>query len=417
MKGFFSVLELPTVTASGIVTGEPQCGRCGFYRKCNTPKMKPYGKGKKNILIVSEYPGTEEDKTGKALSGNSGRFLEDVFDRFGFSIRHDCHLTYALICKPSAEPKTAHINYCSPNLVNTIKELAPKVIITLGAKAIQSLASYVWKPEISTDHMKMEPWAGWQIPSRILNAWICPTYHPAYVLRQRDEGKCPMIEKFFSKNIMNALEKKERPYKESPSIEKKVDCLYDEVRILSALDRFIDSSVPVTFDYETNRRKPENPGGVARCVGLSDGRKSIAFEFSEKTRKRFIDFLKSDVPKTGHNTKFEQKWSKRMFGVWPKNVIWDTMLASHVLSNKRGITELSFQSFVRLGYPDHKNHMKKWLGAEDSEGGSYANNRVMDVPLPVLLKYCGEDVCIENELFYKQLKDFNTTWEDVCRTK
>jgi uracil-DNA glycosylase len=67
LSGFFKGSELKLVKAPSARV--PQCGVCGLWRGCKTPKMEVSGKGKRRILIVGEAPGADEDTQGKPFVG------------------------------------------------------------------------------------------------------------------------------------------------------------------------------------------------------------------------------------------------------------------------------------------------------------------------------------------------------------
>ena len=116
-----------------------QCGACGLYKDCLSPKMPVSGSGDLKILMVGEAPGRQEDKRGEAFVGKAGQELLGMCSSVGFRLRH-CWLTNSLICRPenNATPTSDQIKYCRPNLMKTIKELNPDVIVPLGATAIHS---------------------------------------------------------------------------------------------------------------------------------------------------------------------------------------------------------------------------------------------------------------------------------------
>ncbi len=390
MEGFFSQTEM--VGTSLPVISEldrPKCGACGLLNTCKTPKMAPFNAGKgKKILIVSEAPGPEEDKQGKQLVGNSSHELEQVIRRHGYSLRTDCSLTNSLICHPpdSKIRNEESIAYCRPNLIKTIKEENPKVIILLGGRACQSLIPYLWKPEPVT----VEQMVGWQIPSQKINAWVCPTYHPSYLLHMKDA----LLEKKFSTTIKAALELStmDRPWSNRRSFsEKEVTRIYDPRHVKEALDVMMLTSKSVAFDYETNCLKPDNSYAKIVCASVSNGEQTYAFPMTQEIKPHWKRFLLSDVEKIGQNTKFEDRWSKKIFGVWPKNVKWCGMINSHILDCRPDITSVKFQSFVRLGQPGYDESIKPFLQGK----GGYGKNRIDEVPMKKLLTYCGMDSLLE----------------------
>ena len=104
-------------------------------------------------------------------------------------------------------------------------------------------------------------------------------------------------------------------------------------------------------------------------------------------------FLRSDCPKIGWNCKFESRWSRKKLGVWPRNFVFDGMLAAHVVDNRSEVTSLKFQAFVQLGQESYNDYILPYLKG-DKQGGN-EKNRVKEADLPRLLTYCGMDSLLE----------------------
>ena len=350
-------------------------------------------------MIVSESPGEEEDDAGKLLVGNSSKELARVVSSAGISLHHDCSLTNALICYPDGKAPERAVEYCRPNLIETVKKERPKVIILLGLAAVESLIPYIWTASESVGGM--EQWVGWTIPSQKLNAWVCPTYHPAYLLRMKSK----LLDRTFARNIKAAvrLEATERPWSDASTMpsESAVQLLYSSKEITKALTYFSETGHPVAFDYETNCLKPDNSYAEIVCVGLSNGYKTVAFMLTDIVKPFVKQFLLSPVEKIGHHTKFEDCWTYRIFGIWPKKVKWCGMNNAHILDERPGITGLKFQAFVRFGQPDYSSHIKPYLEGE----GSYGKNRIHDAPQKELLTYCGMDALLEYMEYEHQSKE------------
>src|SRR5690606_3533793 len=105
----------------------------------------------------------------------------------------------------NATPTKKQIEYCRPNLNRTIKQLKPKVIIPLGGTAVQAVLAPIWKEAPGS----ISKWTGWNIPSQELNAWVCPTFHPSYVIRElSDKNKRvnPVPELMFLHQLETAVE-------------------------------------------------------------------------------------------------------------------------------------------------------------------------------------------------------------------
>src|ERR1019366_6190445 len=204
MKGFYTPSSLVSKTSIPLL---PQCGVCGLYKTCKSPKMKVDGRGRKKILLLGEAPGKNEDDKGVPFIGESGQLLERVLKRVGIDMREDCWITNSNICRPpdNRTPTDKEIDYCRPNLINTIKELNPNIIIPLGGIAIQSLIGWTWKESVG----KVNHWLGCKIPNQRPNCWICPNWHPSYVSRlQNQEGKrdeSRIVDFYFLKYLREAV--------------------------------------------------------------------------------------------------------------------------------------------------------------------------------------------------------------------
>ena len=68
----------------------PQCGSCGLYKKCESPKMAVAGHGKRKILIVGESPSQKEDKSGIPFAGNSSFALSEIMKKYNVRLTKNC---------------------------------------------------------------------------------------------------------------------------------------------------------------------------------------------------------------------------------------------------------------------------------------------------------------------------------------
>lgn len=239
--GFLQLSELERKPPAPIT---PQCGKCGLKDKCQSPLMKPTGKGKRGILIVGEAPGADEDAQGVQFVGKTGQRLRRVIRDAGLDPNRDCWFTNALICRPPnneiADQKM--IGYCRPNLLKTIRELNPSTILLLGATAVRSLIGSIWRE--STDGITR--WVGWKIPAQKLNAWVCPAWHPSHVERQAEDK---VLNDQFDTHVTEALHLQGRPWKEIPDFRKKVEVITDRMDAAKAIRQMIGPT-PAAFDYE-----------------------------------------------------------------------------------------------------------------------------------------------------------------------
>lgn len=387
MNGFFTTSECLTKSPLPLL---PRCGECGLYRSCQSPKMAVAGNGRRKILVVGEAPGRTEDSRGKPFVGKSGKYLQGVLAEYGVDLFRDCYVTNAAICRPAKNklPEKA-IDHCRPNIVRAIQELQPEVVILLGAAPVRSVIGWLWKEDVG----RIGRWAGWQIPSQKINAWVVPTWHPAAVLREQDGKSGGVMELCFKQHLEAACKLEGRPWRKLPDYHRQIELVFDQDR---AEDIFVnlkvgDPSRPVAWDVETNMLKPDAEGAEIICVSVCDGEMSYAFPWHASVVYWMKELLVSQVPKIASNAKFEERWTRKVFGHGVRNWAWDTMLAAHIFDNRPGITSIKFQAFVTLGVDSWDDTVKPFFTSK----GSNEPNRIREVALPKLLEYCAMDSLME----------------------
>jgi len=365
--------------------------------------MPVTGKGHKKILIVAEAPGEEEDKKGIQLIGKSGQLLRRHLKKMNVDLDKDCWKTNAVICykKNNPTPSDEIIEACRPNLMKTIKQCQPNVIILLGKIAIKSLISVLWKE----DDGILSKWTDYEIPCHNPNTWIICTYHPAYLLRKNDR----VLNRFFEKHLKTAVRKsKSKPWKEVPNYRDQVDIIMNPSQASQILLEMMSKGGPIAFDYETNCLKPEGEGTkIISCSVCWRGNKTIAFPWEGEAIHAMDQILKSSMPKIASNMKFEDRWTRAKMGHPVKNWLWDTMIAAHVLDNSPKITSIKFQSFVLLGAESYDEHISPLLQSTKNS----KLNRIDEIDLKDLLIYNALDSLLEYKVAMKQMKQFKNRKE------
>ncbi len=399
MEGLFPASDLVARRSAPSLVA--RCGLCKLSKGCKSPKMKPDGQGLGRILIVGEAPGEQEDEQGKPFVGRSGDLLQSVLAKCGLKdFRKECWFTNALICRPpnNVIQDNRAVDYCRPNLINTIERLKPEIIIPLGSTAVKSLIGWVWKE----DPGSISRWVGWRIPCQKLNAWICPTYHPSYILRADErKGERKLLDLFWEDHLDRAVNLPGRPWDTVPEYNSKVELVHEPQKAADAVADFVVGGRAVSFDFETDRLKPDDLGATILCASVSDGERTISFPWQGPVIQAMKALITSDIPKVGWSSKFESRWCKRILGVWPKNWIWDGLLAAHLLDNRRHICSLKFQAFVSLGVDSYDDNIKVHMTSESS---NLPNKLKQNVSLDKLLLYCGLDSLYEMLVGRQQMK-------------
>ena len=394
VRGFFSSSIIKTK-----IPKLAQCGKCGLYKDAISPKMKVTGDGKYKVLFVAEAPGEQEDRQGIQLIGNAGQLLRDVLNEINIDL-DDCWKTNAVICRPpnnKIEPYM--ISCCRPNLLKTIEQLKPKVIVILGKSALESLLFQEWKKDLGP----LGRWIGWNIPSPQYKAWLCPTYHPSYILRM---GENQLLIKIFKDHLKKAFQYENKKIKtySLEKLKKKVEIIPNPRQgYLRMYDLYKKSGI-LAFDYETNGLKPDKKGhkiiSVSFCL---NGKDTFATMITKENIKILSKILRSKkFKKVASNIKFEERWTKAILKHKVQSWYWDTMLAAHVLDNRQKITSIKFQAYIHLGLPDYDSHIAPYLYSKNSNG----INRIDQINLKELLIYNGLDSLLEYLIMRKQRKYF-----------
>jgi len=403
-RGFFAASRLGQSKAPP--PSEPYCGACGLYKTCRSPKMPWSGAGRRRVLIVAEAPGPDEDATGTQQAGKVGQYLRRALFALGVDLDRDCWTTNTLICMPQdgRKPTGKEISYCRPNLLNTIQELQPEIIILLGGTPLESLVGYYWKEDTGGIAL----WAGARVPHQRSNTWICPTFHPLSVMRE--EEKCREKEVCVSKlwwerHLAAAFGLTGRPWPVVPDYRGEITRIMDPGDAAAAIDRIIEQGGPCAFDYETNMLKPD--GADARIVSVSichKDKQTIAYPYHGAAIAATKRFLQSNIPKIASNMKFEDRWSLAVAQTPVANWYFDTMQGAHLLDSRPGVTSIKYQAFVRLGFERYDTHIEPYL---KTRGSRQANQVLREIDIMDLLLYNGLDSLLEYRVAKKQTRELN----------
>lgn len=396
MEGFFSKKE--TESLSRPDGKSLSCVSCGLYKSCISPKIQPYGKFKKGIMNIGEAPGETEDKNGKPWQGRTGKLLQKVYYELGIDLFEDCINIKAANCRPSDDngenrtPTNFEIECCRRIVLKAIADYKPKIIVLFGNSALYSLIAHRWKKDFGS----ISKWRGFCIPDQDLKAWVIPTFHPSYIERTENDDVSRVIWKNDLQKVVDHLETPFPIYKE-PKIE-----IIEDLNILKSLKK----NSPIVIDFETTGKKPHAKGHKIICSSVATSPDHVYVFMIPESRSElqpFIDVLvDKDIPKKGQNIKFEHAWSWVIFRKKIIGWVWDTMLASHIIDNRQGITGLKFQVFVQFGIVDYSSEIAPYLQSVDDTSANSLNRIDELLKRPggkeKLLKYCALDAIFEYRL-------------------
>ncbi len=189
------------------------CTRCELSKTRNNIV---FGIGAlRNILIVAEAPGEVEDLTGYPFMGQSGQILDYVLARTSnnpelrklaktFPIKNqtrngwkdfievrnlllqEIFYTNSVLCRPpdNRNPTNNEIKACNGRLLETIYQVDPKIIITAGKIALET----VMGKKVSSIQKMSGSLLDITLPGKMVevNYTVMPILHPAFLMRNPD---------------------------------------------------------------------------------------------------------------------------------------------------------------------------------------------------------------------------------------
>jgi DNA polymerase len=163
----------PEEALAGVRTFIGECTRCKLSGLGRTRVVFGVGNPDADLMFVGEAPGADEDAQGVPFVGRAGQLLTKIIEAIGLG-RGDVYIANVIKCRPpqNRNPEPDEIDTCEPFLFRQIDIIKPKVIVSLGKFAAQTL--------LRSD----EPIS--KLRGRIFDyhaAKLVPTFHPAYLLR------------------------------------------------------------------------------------------------------------------------------------------------------------------------------------------------------------------------------------------
>ena len=159
------------------------CTACDLYKRA-TQTVFGEGDPHARIMLVGEQPGDQEDLKGLPFVGPAGRLLDDALAAAGIP-RERTYVTNAVKHfkwvargkrriheKPNGRERQA----CYPWLEAEIELVAPRVVVSLGATAAQSLLGPKFRLTQHRGELLASRW----------RAKIVATIHPSALLRMQD---------------------------------------------------------------------------------------------------------------------------------------------------------------------------------------------------------------------------------------
>jgi DNA polymerase len=158
------------------------------------------------LMFVGEAPGADEDEQGEPFVGKAGQLLTKIIQATGLS-RSDVYIANILKCRPDTpgqsagnrKPTSEEMATCIPYLHEQIDLIRPKVLVALGATAVEGLLGKT----VGITKLR----GNWQT---YRGTPLMPTYHPAFLLRNQAMSEKRKV----WEDMLQVMEKLEMPISE-----------------------------------------------------------------------------------------------------------------------------------------------------------------------------------------------------------
>lgn len=131
------------------------------------------------IMFIGEGPGREEDIQGRPFVGDAGMLLTKLIEKMSIGDvslkRSDVYIANIIKCRPpgNRDPEEDEVASCRGFVERQIEIIQPRVIVTLGRIALQTLLR---RQDLKISAVRGNFFEYKGIP-------VIPTFHPAYLLR------------------------------------------------------------------------------------------------------------------------------------------------------------------------------------------------------------------------------------------
>lgn len=161
------------------------CLKCPHLASTRTQTVFGVGNPDADLMFIGEAPGADEDARGEPFVGRAGQLLTRIIETMGFA-RADVYIANILKCRPDTPgassgnraPTPVEMQTCRPYLMKQIEIIQPKVIVALGAVAVEGL--------LGTRGAMRELRGRWH---SFNGTPLMITYHPAYLLRNQSPSE------------------------------------------------------------------------------------------------------------------------------------------------------------------------------------------------------------------------------------
>jgi len=182
------------------------CTKCSHLAAVRRNVVFGVGSLDAGLMFVGEAPGADEDAQGEPFVGRAGELLTKIIQAMGLT-RNSVYIANILKCRPDTpgqtsgnrKPTPEEMKTCIPFLHEQIDLIRPKVLVALGATAVEGLLGKT----VGITRLR----GNWQT---YRGTPLMPTYHPAYLLR----NQAPAEKRRVWEDMLQVMEKLALPISE-----------------------------------------------------------------------------------------------------------------------------------------------------------------------------------------------------------
>jgi uracil-DNA glycosylase family 4 len=277
---------------------------------CHEYGIRGYGDPSEGVIIVGIAPGRDEiERSGKPFTGQSGKLLDASLENAGWP-RSKVYTTNT-ICWWNNKPTPIEIERCGPRFRSELLELKPKLIVTAGVIANETVMGRK-RPKGSRGSINWSDY--WK-------CYVLDTHHPSAALQAQSMSMVQDIIRDLSK-IELALS-----WPQDGSVSKvEYTNVIDLEMAQSVLDGLPRDDSPVTLDIETSNPDAEEIDAfndALLCFSLS--------YHSTRGEEINVVFPKRIFPECVRNGQHTLRWRKEgrcdcglneIILKWPLDVHW-----------------------------------------------------------------------------------------------
>ncbi len=182
------------------------CTLCPHLAESRTQTVFGVGNPDAEVMFIGEAPGADEDARGEPFVGRAGQLLTKIIETMGFR-RDDVYIANVMKSRPdmpagasgNRPPTPQEMANCLPFLKEQIGIVQPKVLVALGATAVEGL--------LAVRGLMRDLRGKWH---SFEDTPLMITYHPSYLLR----NQTPAEKRKVWEDMLLVLEKIGRPITE-----------------------------------------------------------------------------------------------------------------------------------------------------------------------------------------------------------